>query len=300
MPRTNQTFKSTVNAALSQLERLPIGTALGSEAELARVLNASRTTIRRTLAHLADIDLISWEGRGKTLLRSVHAADYFPNEEVENPADRAEEAFLEWTLRNDLPPGSTLSESALARQLDLSIPRIRELLMRFAPLGLIEKNSANHWIIRGFTEAFAKEMFDLREMIEMAAIRALVNADSDSATMRQMAEMERLHIALMARDDAALSEFPALDARFHKALCAAAQNRFFDEFAQQISIIVHYHFQWNKRDEIARNRAAIKEHLLIIRGCLGGQKQQAIDALTAHLATARSTMMASVNWPQRS
>ena len=296
MSRTNQTFKSTVNAILSYLANMPTGAELGAETALARELETSRTTIRNVLGHLAEMDVIEWDGRKKTLLRAIQPCDYFPHEETTDPAGRAEEAFLEWVLRNDLPPGSPLNESAISRQLNLSIPRIRELLIRFAPLGLIEKNN-NNWILRGFTKAFAKEMFDLREMIEMAAIRALVAAEVNSPAMRQMAEMERLHIALLAREDAALVDFPALDSRFHKIICAAAQNRFFDEFAQQISIVVHYHFQWNKRDEVSRNRAAIKEHLVIIQACLSGHNDAAIQALDAHLTTARHTMMASVNWP---
>ena len=46
----------------------------------------------------------------------------------------------------------------------------------------------------------------------------------------------------------------------------------------------------------ARNRAAIHEHLAVIQACLSGQKADAIQALEAHLKTARRTMMASVNW----
>ena len=296
MSRSNLTFKSTVNAALASLAKLPRGEALGAEAVLAERWQASRTTVRNVLAHLNEIGLIAWNGREKTLLRAVSEADYFPPDEITNPADQAEEAFLEWILRSDLPPGSTLNESALARQLGQSIGRIRELMIRFQPLGLIDKHPNKYWVLRGFTRDFATEMFDLREMIEKAAIRALVEAAPDSEAMRQMVEMERLHIALLAREDDALGQFPALDSRFHKILCGAAQNRFFDEFAQQISIIVHYHFQWNKRDEVARNRAAIYEHLAVIQACLSGRKADAIQALEAHLKTARRTMMASVNW----
>ena len=296
MSRTNQTFKSTVNAALLQLSALPKGAMLGAEATLARDLKASRTTVRNVLAHLVDLGVIAWSGREKTLLRAVEEADFFPLDEIASPKDQAEEVFLEWILRSDLRPGTTLNESALARQLNLSIARIREMMIRFQPLGLIEKNPNKYWVLRGFTQDFAAEMFAMREMIEMAAIRALVEAPAGSPALRQMADMERQHIALLARDDDAMTEFPALDSRFHKTLTLAAKNRFFDAFAQQISIIVHYHYLWNKRDETARNRAAIQEHLVIIQACLSGRKADAIQALEAHLTTARRTMMASVHW----
>ena len=42
---------------------------------------------------------------------------------------------------------------------------------------------------------------------------------------------------------------------------AAAPNRFIDDFYDIITLIFHYHYQWNKRDERQRNEVAIREHL---------------------------------------
>lgn len=82
-----------------------------------------------------------------------------------------------------------------------------------------------------------------------------------------------------------MTRFPALDAEFHRMICAAAENRFFDDFASRISIIVHYHYQWNKRDEITRNRAALREHLEVIQALVQGREDDAIAAHSSHLKT---------------
>ncbi|MBU0643743.1 MAG: GntR family transcriptional regulator [Alphaproteobacteria bacterium] len=294
MSRGQQTFKLGVNTALAHLATLQPGDRLGSEAALAELLQTSRTTVRAVLKHLVDIGLIEWLGRDKILRRLPDPVDFFPKPEATLPADLAEERFLEWVMRSDLAPGTVLREVEVARILSVPVPQVRELLIRFEPNGLIEKNTHKNWVLNGFTAQFATELADMRALIEGEAFARLL-ASQDAGVMRQMAEMERLHIALLAREDDAMSEFPALDAAFHRVIFAAAQNRFFDEFAQRISLIVHYHYQWNKCDEQVRNRVALREHLQIIRACLVGDKALARQAFVAHLETARRTLVASIS-----
>ncbi|WP_406871235.1 GntR family transcriptional regulator (plasmid) [Thioclava sp. 'Guangxiensis'] len=294
MSRGQQTLKQAVNHMLDALLELETGARLGSESELAQRLQASRTTIRGVLTHLVEHGLIAWSGRDKTVLRHPVPMDYFSQSESIAPAELAESRFLEWILRTDLPPGSILREAELARRLDVPVMQIRELLIRYQPNGLFEKNSSKNWILRGFTETFANELIEMRALIEGAAFTRLL-ASRDPMIVEQMIEMERRHISLLARDDAAMVEFPALDAAFHRLICASAQNRFFDEFSSRIALIVHYHFQWNKLDETQRNRVALREHLRIIRAWLARDDGEAKAAFDEHLMTANRTLKASIS-----
>ncbi|WP_245443829.1 FCD domain-containing protein [Mesorhizobium sp. DCY119] len=63
-----------------------------------------------------------------------------------------------------------------------------------------------------------------------------------------------------------------------------------------IAIIVHFHYRWNKVDEIRRNRTAAAEHLEIIEAVLAGDGAAATAALDRHLMTAYRTLIASVRW----
>ncbi|WP_102224789.1 GntR family transcriptional regulator [Acidimangrovimonas sediminis] len=296
MSRSNQRFKRTVNAALERFSGLAPGDLLGTEAQLAEVLGASRTTVRSVLEHLRDTGMITWEGREKCLLRPPRPEDFFKDSEVVAPLEQAERAFLEWILRTDLPPGSTLKESEIARRIGAPLPLVHELMIRFAPLGLFSGTSGKGWLFAGFTRSFAEEMFEMRLLVERHAFARLLKVPPDGPEMRQLAEMERRHIALYALGDSQMNRFPALDAAFHRLICDGAQNRFVNGFAQQIALVVHYHYRWNKRDEASRNRAAIAEHLEIIRALLTGDKVKARRAFEAHLATARTTLLASAQW----
>jgi hypothetical protein len=52
------------------------------------------------------------------------------------------------------------------------------------------------------------------------------------------------------------------------AVNSAAPNRFIDSFYDIITLIFHYHYQWNKQDERQRNEVAIREHLTYIDALL--------------------------------
>jgi len=297
MARDRNLFKLLVNRLLDRLEEMEVGGELGSEERLAAELGASRTTIRAVLAHLAGAGVLSWDGRRKALLRAPSAGDRFDSIETRPRQALVEEPFLEWVLRGDLPPGTTFSETELARRFHVPLATVREFLIRFEPFGLIEKRPNRHWVMKGFTRDFAEEMFAVRALFERYALPRLVAACAPGGRMRAgLEDLGAAHRALAEGPDSTLAGFPALDARFHRLLCAAAGNRFMLDFSRTISIIVHFHYRWRKRDELRRNRKAVAEHLAIIEAALAADVPRAAAALEAHLSTARQTLMNSVAW----
>lgn len=292
MARDNTLFKSQCNRLL---DLLAAGQTLGSEAEIAALLDASRTTVRAVLAHLAGVGVLSWDGRQKHAQRPPRPDDYFAEDETRSARMTVEDRFLGWILQGDVPPGTTLNEAQLARQFGLPLGILREFLMRFEPFGLIEKRPNRHWLLKGFTRAFAEEMFDVREMFERRALERLM-ADADPDLLATLAAELPAHEEIIGGGDAL--RFPALDARFHALICQGAANRFITDFSRTIAIIVHYHYLWNKKDEISRNREAAAEHLAIIRAVLAKDAVRAQHALDAHLETARLTLLASVRWQE--
>ncbi len=88
---------------------------------------------------------------------------------------------MEWMLRDDASPGSTISELDLARRFGVATTSIREFLNRFQRFGLIEKRPNSGWVFKGFTEAFALELFEIREMFELRSARAFGAAAPASA-----------------------------------------------------------------------------------------------------------------------
>ena len=90
-------------------------------------------------------------------------------------------------------------------------------------------------------------------------------------------------------------DFSDLDSRFHRLINSATPNRFLESFYDIMTMIFHYHYQWNKRDERQRNEIAIGEHLTYIDALLGRNVAMVELACRAHLASAKETLIRSTS-----
>jgi DNA-binding GntR family transcriptional regulator len=78
-------------------------------------------------------------------------------------------------------------------------------------------------------------------------------------------------------------------------ISSAAPNRFIEDFFDIITLIFHYHYQWNKQDERQRNEVAIREHLTYIEALLSRNPSIVQLACRAHMASAKETLMRSTS-----
>ena len=148
-------------------------------------------------------------------------------------------------------------------------------------------------MLYGFTSEVALELFEIREMFEVRSARAFAALPQTSSLWRQMEALRLEHKLMFEQIDRRYHDFSDLDARFHRLINAASPNRFIDSFYDIISLIFHYHYQWNKQDERQRNEIAIQEHMAYI-AALASRDQVAIDfACRTHLASAKQTLIRS-------
>ena len=200
---------------------------------------------------------------------------------------------MDWMLRDNPRPGTTINELELARQFGVATTSIREFLNRFQRFGLIEKRPNAGWVLKGFTPDFALELFEIREMFEVRSARAFASLPDTSPHWRHLDALRLEHVALFDQIDRRYHDFSDLDARFHRLINAASPNRFIDGFYDIISLIFHYHYQWNKHDERQRNEIAIQEHLAYIAALLSRDEAAVERACRTHLASARLTLIRS-------
>ncbi|WP_417580757.1 GntR family transcriptional regulator [Pelagibacterium sp.] len=293
MARTNDRYKLAYNQLLDNLAVAEPSFELPSETQLAVQLGVSRTIVRSVLEHLNKARIISWRGRRKRLLRTPVADDHFPDSEVESIAERLEDKFLEWILRTDVAPDTRLNISSLSRQFGTTPHALQEFLVRFSRFGIVERLQTGGWVLRGFTAQYAIELSEFREMIELASVKKLVALPADHPVWSQLDNLERDHLLLLENVDSRYRDFSALDDRLHTTINSIQDNRFAREFQALISMIFHYHYQWNKRWEKQRNTVAISEHLNYIEALRSRDWDIASAAALAHLATARQTLLAS-------
>jgi DNA-binding GntR family transcriptional regulator len=288
--KTDAVFKRAFNEALDLISGLGAGDALPSENRLSTQLRVSRTTVRKILSELDARGIVGGNGRER-YVAEASAIERFPEAETVPMSEQVEQRFLEWMLRDNTSPGTSINELDLARRFGVATTGIREFLNRFQRFGLIEKRPNAGWVFKGFTSSFALELFEIREMFELRSAMSFARLPASSPLWQKLATLREQHVALLQDIEARYHDFSDLDSRLHRLINSAAPNRFIDDFFDIITLIFHYHYQWNKQDERQRNEVAIREHLTYIDALLGRNTSIVELACRAHLASAKETLM---------
>ena len=294
--RTDTVYKKAFNRTATMLRDGQLAGELPSENELRRLIGVSRTTVRKVLQELVRRELVTIRNGVRTAGRAVDENDCYPDAETTPRAKHVEQQFMEWMLRGDTRPGTSINELELARQFGVATNGIREFLIRFSRFGLIEKRPNTGWLFKGFTEDFALELFEIRVMFELRSAHLFSRQPDTSPLWDKLAALKIAHAELLKRIEIRFHDFSGLDNRFHRLINEASPNRFIDDFYDIISFIFHYHYQWNKQDEKQRNQAAILEHLAYIDALESRDSERIKRACQAHLASARATLMRSLIW----
>ena len=293
--RGETVFKRTFNKTLDYLTTNEIGNTIPSENVLTEILKASRTTVRKVLEELHSRKIIKGSAAKKIIARHPKPTEYFPDNETVATSAQVEKKFMEWMLRGDRKAGDIVNGLELTRQFGVSTSAIREYLNRFSRFGLIERRPNSSWIIRGFTKEFALELFEVRELFETRSAIAFTSQSESSPAWQSLRKLEKEHRSLLKEISNRYQDFSDLDDRFHRLINNASNNRFIVDFYDIISLIFHYHYQWNKANEKQRNRAAILEHLDYIDSLLSRDPQRVQLACKSHLNSARKTLLSSIN-----
>ncbi|CAN7361012.1 GntR family transcriptional regulator [Pseudoduganella sp. LjRoot289] len=288
------TTRRSVNLLLDHAaSHMKVGDPMPTEMRMTEIVESSRTAVRSALAHLADHGLI--EGmKQRYLLRKPKPADYFDVSELHSATDQLQQVLMERIYARDLPPGAEFSEVELSRAAGVSTIAVREFLIGFARNGLIEKNPRGGWRLCAFDTKYAEELGEVREMFELKAIERIAALAPDDPVFARLRELLARHEALGRKPAEAHAAFPDLDREFHTFLIGLLDNRFAEGLNDAVSMVYHYHYQWDKRDEIPRNQYALQEHLAILRPLAQGDVAAALAAMRSHLRSSRETMLSSL------
>jgi DNA-binding GntR family transcriptional regulator len=291
--KTDATFKRAYNDAAELVAQIEAGAPLPSESQLGATLKVSRTTVRKVIDTLSEAGLITGSGRERTRASGQATVQKFPVAETVSISAQVETQFMQWMLRDNARPGTAINELDLARRFGVATTVVREFLNRFQRFGLIEKRPGAGWAFKGFTTRFACELFEIREMFELRSALLFASLPDESPFWLHLAELRHRHIEILADIDDRYRDFPEIDSAFHRLLNLVSPNRFIDNFYDIITMIFHYHYQWNKRDERQRNEVAAREHLAYIDALLSRDPKAVEAACRHHLASARDTLLKS-------
>ncbi|MET9954899.1 GntR family transcriptional regulator [Streptomyces sp. NPDC006339] len=186
------------------------------------------------------------------------------------------EAIKHDILTGGLSPGQALVETELAARFGVSKTPVREALKTLAGSGLVVLNQYKGVTVRMVDTDMAREVYDVRLLLEPEAVRRTVAAGAPLDAAR-----EALHRAAVAADTA---ERSLANREFHRALYLPCGNpllgRMLDEVRDQAALVSTV--AWAAIPSWEREAA---EHEEILRLAAAGDVEGAGRAVHDHIAS---------------
>jgi DNA-binding GntR family transcriptional regulator len=187
-----------------------------------------------------------------------------------------------------LLPGDTFTEQEVVHAFGVSRTPARQALHRLAREGLVQVSSRNGWRVRPFDFERFEQLYDLRIVLELAAVTRLCARSRADATEGLDDLLRTWGVAPDARlgpsRDAAL-----LDEAFHCTLVEETGNAemaaVHKDVTDKISIVRRLDFT-----QQARVDATYAEHEAIVRAILARRAEEACALLKAHIDASRAVV----------
>lgn len=186
-----------------------------------------------------------------------------------------------------LLPGDRFSEGEVAERMNASRTPVRQALYRLEKEGYLQVYFRSGWQVKPFDFDDFEELYDVRIVLELAAVARLCRRDEPSHSVLQalqaiwcVEESKRL------RDTQRVS---ALDERFHCALVEATGNREMARMhyaiTEKIRIIRRLDFT-----EPARIAATYEEHGQILEAIVLRDSERAQQLLQRHIELSKQAV----------
>lgn len=184
-----------------------------------------------------------------------------------------------------LIPGDRFTETEVAQRVDASRTPVREALMRLEREGYLTMKPKAGWQVKPFDFRLFQELYDLRVILETAAIRKVVQV-LPRAEVDELSAVWIISPLDRTKDVRRLAE---ADEAFHHTLVVAAGNgevsRLHQEVTERIRIIRRLDF--TDQDRVS---ATYDEHEAILKAVRAGEGSRACELLEEHIAQSRAAV----------
>jgi len=201
-----------------------------------------------------------------------------PHRDSERLADAVYERVKADIFEFRLLPGARFSENELAAREKVSRTPVREALLRLAGEGFIEVHAKSGWSVRALDFERFEHLYDLRVILELAAVRKLCAGDFGA----ELAALKKTWIVAPRARLADWMEVSRIDEAFHATLVSAAGNpelaRTHAGVTERIRIVRLLDFT-----QAERVAYTYEEHAAILKAILARKVQQATMLLSAHI-----------------
>jgi DNA-binding GntR family transcriptional regulator len=182
-----------------------------------------------------------------------------------------------------LLPGSRFSENEVARRARVSRTPVREALFRLEREGYLQVHAKSGWSVRPLDFDLLDHLYDLRVVLEGAAVEKLCTSDPKAA----LAGLEKIWLVAPRRRLTDGARVARLDEEFHAKLVAAAGNpelaRVHQSITERIRIVRRLDFTHPERIVYT-----YLEHGQILRAIFARRAARALQLLRSHIEESKT------------
>ncbi|EEY71846.1 GntR family transcriptional regulator [Grimontia hollisae] len=291
-------IKETIRNAIES-KQIAAGQIL-LEFPLSKLFHTSRVPVRQALELLHTEGLIKkLDGRGylvtngkdnppairkqlnESNLGLDHNVDLFDNR---TPSEKIFSA-VESAITDCIAFGHfRIVETDLIKYFGVSSTVSRQVLLKLKDMGLVEKADNSHWVSGPLTSQSVTEYYDLRILLEPAALRRSIPHLRKS----ELLEMRSKLVALLTGSSQPLiSDIESIERDLHsKCLSHSGNSKLIKIVNQsQIPLVVNHNFY--KFFGTSNCKKSISEHLDILNHLINNDIEAAAESLEVHLKSAK-------------
>jgi DNA-binding GntR family transcriptional regulator len=265
-------------------QRLPIGSHLNALA-IAEELSTSRSTVSKAISRLVDDGWVRPDHNRRPVLIAYPPAQAVNPAEISftfsNQTEQTYEALLERLLRGAYPPGETLKERRLAKELGVNPVTVHRACEWLCNDGLVERLRRRGWQVVALHSDDLREIYRLRVLLEPLAMPEAAVRIDDGILDELDHETDRL---LTIGEQATAYERRRADYRLHRAIYEASGNRILgetvDPLIRKALIITTVGFRYTRAVKV------LEEHKQIIEALRERNAARAAKHLKDHIASA--------------
>jgi DNA-binding GntR family transcriptional regulator len=163
--------------------------------------------------------------------RTARAGSNGSSKPAANTEDLIYQDIYDAIMEHRLPPRTKLTEQVLCQIYDTARHTVRKVLLRLSTEGLVELEANRGAFIASPTRTEAKDMFELRNIIEHAMLEKVAREATPKqlATLREMVNQERE--AYLSGDR---PRWIRLSAQFHLELAALTDNALLQDVLRKL------------------------------------------------------------------
>jgi DNA-binding GntR family transcriptional regulator len=207
--------------------------------------------------------------------------------EIEPLKDKVYKTLRYDILTGKIPGGSHITESAMAKQLDVSRTPVREALQRLTQEKLITSLPRAGYLIENMSDEDIQDLFSARFDIETLVIKKAVQYITAEELNLMADNIERTKACILSGE---LRRMTDLDLEFHAIIYQASRSKTFYRICRNLGdLTMKYRHGLNLVRDLWK--AIVETHTMIYTALLERDEQKAVQAIARHGDQAKAQLM---------